>query len=348
MSRNKAASLILALILALFLVGCSADSLWNDGNKAKFNLGSAGLGTAGKRLVSEATESINGFSEAFDSCFTWDPEPFTVQEGSDKKLAKLGVSTKEVEEADPTSFDGNDRLAVSVREIVTEILKALESSESDEEIRKALAQPYKGVTEGGPVHRTMDDVISGIIGDDVLDQIEVLVGLFNEEAASGISRIRSYSVPMPISSYDFLILLDKVMTIVVDNVPLILKLINFDSLVAQATEESPKDLSRAVSSSYLKYIPDGIEANVGERDSYQTVGDKIAFAIIYDVFDTLDTIFDRFREDFGDNLDSFNPGWVVSNTADQFDRLISDLYVLGYIYSVHIEYAGFVGNLMKK
>ena len=38
----------------------------------------------------------------------------------------------------------------------------------------------------------------------------------------------------------------------------------------------------------------------------------------------------------------------MSNTADQFDRLISDLYVLGYIYSVHIEYAGFVGNLMKK
>ena len=335
--------LILGVLLAMviLLAGCSADDLWNTNNK--LNLGAAGLGTAGKRVVNEAVESIDGFSENFDSCFTWDPEPFTNKEGSDKKLAKLGVSTQKVSEEDPASFDGNDRLAGSVREIVTGILKALESSSSDEEIRKALAKPYTGVTNGGPVHRTMDDVITGIVGDDVLDQIEILVGLFNEEAAAGISRVRSYSVPMPISSYDFLILLDKAMDIVVDNVPLILKLVNFDSMIAQATEESPK----AVSSSYLRYIPDGIEANVGNRADYQTVGDKIAFAIIYDVFDTLDTIFDRFRADFGDSLDSFSPGWVVSNTADQFDRLISDLYVLGYIYAVHIEYAGFVGNLIK-
>ena len=333
------------LILVCLLGGCSADNLWNDGNK--FNLGAAGLGTAGKRLVSDATENINGFSEGFDSCFKWDPEPFQENEQG-KKLAKISIPINTVAEEDPSSFDGNERLTAYVREVVTGILKALESSESDAEIREALAKPYTGVTGEGPVYKTMGGVLSGIVGDDVLTSIGALVGLFNEEAEAGINRVSSYSVPMPISSYDFLILLNKALDIVIDNVPLILKLVNFDNLIAQATEESPKDVSRAFSSSYLKYIPDGIEADVGERDDYQTVGDKLAFAIIYDVFDTLDTIFDRFRADFGDNLDSFNPGWVISNTSDQFDRLFSDLYVLGYIYDVHIEYAGFVGNLIKQ
>ena len=333
------------IVLAFVLVSCSADDLWNDGKK--YNFGAAGLGTAGKRLVNEATESIDGFSAGFDSCFKWEEEPFE-DNGQGKLLAKISVPINTVAEEDPASFDGNERLTAYVREIVSGILKALQTSESDEEIKKALEKPYTGVTGQGPVYKTMGGVISGIVGDDVLTSIGALVGLFNEEAEAGINRVSCYSVPMPISSYDFLILLNKAMDILIDNVPLVLKLVNFDSLIAQATEDSPKDVSRAVSSSSLRYIPDGIETSVGERSDYQTVGDKLAFAIIYDIFDTLDTIFDRFRADFGEDITLFSPEWIISNTADQFDRLMSDFYVLGYIYSVHIEYAGFVGNMLKK
>lgn len=332
------------LVLALILAGCSADDLWNDGNK--YNLDAAGLGTAGKRLVNEATESIDGFTVNFDSCFKWVAEPFLVNEQG-QKLAKLSIPIQTVADEDPASFDGNEKLTAYVRETVSGILKALQSSESDEEIRKALSKPYTGVTAEGPAYKSMGGVISGIFGDDVLTSIGALVSMFNEEAGAGIERVRGYSVPMPISSYDFLILLNKAMDIVIDNVPMIMKLLHFDEMFA-SVEDSSEDVSKATGTSLLKYIPDGIEADVGQR-SYQTVGDKLAFAIIYDVFDALDTIFTEFREQVGDdNLDSFNPAWIVSSTVDQFDRLVSDFYVLGYIYGVHIEYAGFVGNMLKK
>ena len=334
MSRSKISIFIILIAVALILVGCSADALQNADMG---RLQNAGLGNAGSRLVDQAAESVGGFITSYESCFDWNPEPFKEEEG--KKLARANISVLTLSE-DSSSIDGRARIAEAVREVVYGILKALETSSSDKEIREALLQPYTGVLDGGPVYRTMGGVVGGIIGEDTRDTIEMLVTMFNEEAGAGVDRVLSYSIPLPTSSYDFLILLDKAMEIVIDNVPLVLKLMNFDTLVAEDSG------SKALSSSYLKYIPEGIESDVGTR-SYQTVGDKIAFAIIYDIFDALDLIFDRFREEFSDDISSFSPGWIVKNTADQFDRLISNIFVLGYIYGIHIEYAGLVGNMLK-
>ena len=334
MSRSKISIFIILIAVALILVGCSADALQNADMG---RLQNAGLGKAGNRLVDEATASIDGFVESYESCFGWNEEPFKEEGG--KKLAYINIPVATITAEDPLSFDGNERITESVSKVVSAILKALETSASDEDIRYALLQPYEGVLVGGDVYRTMGGVVGGIVGDEVRDTIEMLVTMFNEEAGAGVDRVLSYSIPIPTYSYDFLILLDKALEIVTDNVPLVLKLLNFDPLIAEDTG------SKALSASYLQYIPDGIESDVGDRD-YQTVGDKIAFAIIYDIFDALYEIFRGFNELFSDDADAFTPGWIVKNTADQFDRLISDFTVLGYIYGVHIEYAGFVGDMI--
>ena len=320
MSRSKIIIFIFTIALALFLVGCSADDLQNADMG---RLQNAGLGNAGKKVVDEVVKTINGFTSEYEACFSWNPAPAVIEKTED-----------------PSSFDGDARITESVGKVVSGILRALESSSPDEKIRRALLKPYSGGNDGGQAFKSVGDVVGGLVGDEIVEGIHSILELFNEDAGAGYARICGYSVPMPISSYDFLILLKKALTIVADNVELVLKLLDFDSLTAVDSD------SKALSASYLKYIPDGIASNVGSR-MYQTVGDKIAIAIIYDVFDALYEIFRGFNELLSDDVDAFTPGWIVKNTAEQFDRVISDFTVLGYIYGVHIEYAGLVGNLIK-
>ena len=100
----------------------------------------------------------------------------------------------------------------------------------------------------------------------------------------------------------------------------------------------------------LKRIPERISQYVGDR-TYQTVGDKLAVCLIYDVLDAVNVVLDTYvaqhpdEEMFKEYAD-LNYKWVLANCGAQLDRVMSDLTLFAYIYDIRLDVAGLVSGLL--
>lgn len=335
MSLHKilSAALIL-LVTALLLAGCSADDL----QKASSSIGrldGAGLGNAGNEVVKEASDTINSFIDNYEKCFSWYDPVFVIEEGTGNKLA-TGFDIISDTEEDPDDFDGNARMIDLTRDAVSLILKAEESKASDKDLREALSARYDGDLKEGPVFRKVDDAVSGIYGTDPLQLLGIVLQSFTENAEERMNQIRQYPIPMPFSSYDMLIVMSKGLLLMLRNAQFI------DTMLGLYRQNKTEGGKAVFNVGSLKYIPANIEASVGDR-KYQTVGDKLAIAIIYDMMDALGTVCSRFSDN---NQETLRIDWILSNNGDQIDRVTSDLLAIAYIYDFHIDTAGFIGEFM--
>ena len=339
MSINRILSAVLILLVsAALLIGCSADDLQKM-NSSIGRLDGAGLGTAGNKVVKEASDTVDSFVENFENCFVWYDPVFIEEEGTGRKLAN-GFSIITDTEEDPEDFDGDVRITGLTRDVVRLILKAGESKASDKALREALSAKYEGDLREGPAFRKVEDTFSGTDGMDPTQYLVVVLQRFSENAEDRVNQIKQYSIPMPFSSYDMLLVMNKGLLIMFSNVPFIRTMLG---LYKQNNQEEGKAVSSAsLNVESLRYIPEGIEASVGDRE-YQTVGDKLAIAIIYDMMDALGTVCIRFSED---NQEELSFDWILKNNGDQIDRITSDLHAIAYIYDFHIDVAGFLGEFM--
>ena len=339
MSLNKILSAVLILLVsAALLVSCSADDLQKM-NSSLGRLDNAGLGTAGDTAVKEASDTINSFVEDFENCFSWYDPVFVEEEETGRKLATGFDIIKDTEE-DPDDFDGNARIVSLARDAVRLILKAKESKASDKALREALSARYDGDLKEGPVFRKVEDAVTGFNGSDPTQLLGFVLQNFSENAEERMNQIRQYPIPMPFSTYDMLILMDKGLMLMFRNVQFFSTMLG---LYKQDNSDEGKAVSRAsLNLDVIKYIPAGIASSVGERE-YQTVGDKIAIAIIYDMMDALGTVCTRFSDD---NQEALNLDWILKNNGDQIDRITSNLYAIAYIYDFRIDVAGFLQEFM--
>lgn len=100
----------------------------------------------------------------------------------------------------------------------------------------------------------------------------------------------------------------------------------------------------------LAAIPDKISQYVGNR-TYQTVGDKLAVCLIYDVLDAVKVCLDRYvqmhpDEELFKEYADLTYKWVLANCGAQLDRVMADLTLLAYIYDIRLDVAGIVGGLL--
>ena len=326
---------LILLVSAVLFVGCSADDLQKAGSSIG-RLDGAGLGNAGNEVVRESSETINSFIENYENCFSWYDPLFVEEEGTGRKLANGFDVIKDTEE-NPDDFDGNARITELTRNAVGLILKTKESKASDKALREALSARYDGDLKEGPVFRKVEDAVTGFNGSDPTQLLGYVLQNFTENAEERMNQIRQYPIPMPFSTYDMLILMDKGLMLMLRNTSFFATMLGLNK---QDSPEEGKAVSRAtLNLDSIKYIPANIESSVGDRE-YQTVGDKLAIAIINDMMDALGTVCSE------DNQEALSLDWILKNNGDQIDRVTGDLYAIAYIYDFHIDVAGFLREFM--
>ena len=332
--------IILVLALMAFLVGCSADALQKSG-ESMGNIGKkAGMGKAGESLVNEAVESIDAFVANYEYCFKFYEPIFN--EG------KASSVTVKNEKSD--GYDGEKALRELAASIVSEIAKATESSASDKAIKEALAKPYPetGITYAGQVFRKLGDALSGsLTGSGVLSMMAMLATMDGINLPEGLfENIQKYVVPIPIRAHDLLQILENQIYPLASH---ILELVMYNKAHPKP-EPEPKP-SGSVDTAALLAIPESIAANTGDR-TYQTVGDKICVALLFDVTAAANAVFKNYEEthkDPNDDVDysEFGFEWIIANCGGLLDRVVADINTIGYINGTHIDAAGIIGSYVS-
>lgn len=343
MKEKRIGIVILALALLAFVVSCSADDLQKTG-ESMGSIGKAGMGTAGENLVSDAVETVEAFVANYEFCFRY-YDPLYVIEDERERAQSMPVKTESGD-----GYDGEKGLINLSASIVSAIGKATQTSTSDKALRDALAKPYPetGKTYGRPVFRKFGDALNGsLTGSGIIDAIAFFATLDGIQLPEGLmENISNCIVPIPIQAYDTLPILDKSLSLASH----IIMLVQYNKEHPQPTPPSPSE-GGSVDTNLLLAIPESIAAHTGDR-TYQTVGDKITYALLYDVVISADDIFSKYEEthkDENDDVDysEFGFKWIMANCGALLDRVVADITTIGYINGTHIDAAGIIGSYVS-
>lgn len=352
MNRKGIALIAAMLVILAVFVGCSPDSLMETSGKME-NMSRAGMGKAGEAVVEEAVAETDGFVEKNESYLSYyDPLYIIVvdeETGLEKEIANI-VTVKTVSDS---GFDGNQALRELCASFVSKIGKATETSASDKALLDALAKPYPetGTTYGRPVFRRFGDALaasetgSGILG--LLAMMATMDGV--EMPPDLIDNITNYIVPIPIQAYDTLPILNETML----TASYILELVTYNKA---HPKPEPEPSGATFDTTSLLEIPESIAAHTGDRE-YQTVGDKICVALLYDILDAVNGVFGDYKKthltdptnEYSDvDYSEFEFQWIMKNCGGYIDRVVADVNAIGYINGTHIDAASIIGSYLSQ
>ena len=354
MNRREIVLIAAAFLVLAVMVGCSADALMQTSEKME-NMGKAGMGKAGEAVVEEAVTETDGFVAKDESYLKFYSPLYdiVVDEETGQEREKANIVTVKTMVDD--EFDGEQALRDLCASFVTKIGKATETSASDKALLDALAKPYPetGVTYGRPIFRKFGDALAASdTGSGILGMLVMLATMDGIELPPGlVDNITNYNVPIPIQAYDTLPILNKVMVVASH----ILSLVQYNKDHPQPTPE-PTPSGATFDYTSLLAIPEGIAAHTGDR-TYQTVGDKISVALLYDILDAANSVFVEYenthRTDPNDqysqvDFSEFGFKWIMKNCSGYIDRVIADLNAIGYINGTHIDAASIIGSYVSQ
>ena len=322
--------IVICSVLVLALVaGCSADSIMSTG-KAMGKIGNATIGGVGDKLADKATASVEGFIEKLEALLAFDGVERT-GEGADEKISGL------------VSLAGggfSDEYSKLMKDTVDSLLAANDSSSSDSRIRAALntpykdydgvKKPYKGKTYDWSGHKAMKELINCSA---------IPTNMISMVPGFDVTKLYVYNVPFPFHESDIIALITRAANTAISNFALVKKIMN-----GGGGGQSKFNISQ------LKYIPESIEAYVGNRID-PSVGDKLAFYIVYDLVDTTSLVLKKYREAYpseesGKEYDNFTADWLLKNCGTELDRVMADLSAIGYIYDFGVDVSGIVASLI--
>ena len=346
--------IVIALAMIGLLAGCSADALIKTSESME-GMGKAGMGKAGETFVEAAVTETDGFVSKNESYLNYSDPLFdvVVDEITGQEMEKAKLVTVKTVGSD--EFDGDKALRELCASFVSKVGKATETSASDKALREALDKPYQepGKTYGRPIFRKFGDALagsetgSGIIG--LLTMMMTMDGIKLDPNL--VSNITNYIVPIPIQAYDTLPILNRTLSLAGH----ILQLVQYNKAHPKP-EPEPSGSGATFDFKSLLSIPDGIAKHTGDR-KYQTVGDKISVALLYDILDAVDNVFRNYESthltdpenpnsdvDFSD----FGFQWIMKNCGSYVDRVVSDVNAIGYINGTHIDAAGIIGSYLSQ
>ena len=333
--------LAVALIAAVcLLAGCSADQLMGTG-KTLGQLGNAGTGYGGEKHVADATETVEGFIEKYESLIDWDR--WKAEGGSEsivdgKETVQGQMYIKSDEQSRKEYRDLIDRL-------VQHITAARESRASDESLKAALntlykdydgvKKPYKGVTTEWMSHKGMKQVIN------VVPIISAIMGMVIPPGSEVIEKVYQYDSPFPVQGTEMCLLVSDVYQLVLTKMTGFL--FDFIQFVSKPSTGKPFPVSD------LKYMLDNMAASVGDRKDV-TVGDKIAMCMIIDIVDMAGNALVKYAESHpgsgAERFDKLNAEWILGACGAELDRIYTELEVVGYIYDTNIDAAAITGIML--
>lgn len=77
-----------------------------------------------------------------------------------------------------------------------------------------------------------------------------------------------------------------------------------------------------------------------------TVGDKLAFYIVYDLVDTTARVLEKYSQAFPGDYDHLTADWLFKNCVSELDRAMADLSAIGYIYDFGVDVSGIAASLI--
>jgi hypothetical protein len=345
MKRRNIMILVLAAALTVcLLAGCSADALMGTG-KALGNLRYATADKGGDTHVEDATRTVGGFVERYETLLDWDKwaadggKRYIDTEGQEKVEGQLNIKS---------DLESRKKYNDLLTELATNIIAAKESSSSDAALKAALntlykdydgvKQTYKGKAIDWNNHTGMRQVIN------VVPTVSAVIGMVLPPGSEAITKLYAYSSPFPIQGSELCFIVSEVYQTVSTKMTSFL----FD-FITFVTQPSGGGGSK-VKLEDFKYILDNISASVGDRKDV-TVGDKITMCMLEDIINlTLDGLIryaNTHTEGSGaDRFKDLNAEWVLANCSDSIDRIYAELEVIGYIYDCNIDLAGLAGKLL--
>lgn len=354
MNRRGIVLIAVALIVLAFMIGCSADALMQTSEKME-NMGKAGMGKAGEAVVEEAVTETDGFVVKNESYLKYYSPLYNIVVDEETGQEREKANTITVKTTVDDDFDGEQALRDLCASFVAKVGKATETSASDKALIEALAKPYPetGVTYGRPIFRRFGDALAGSeTGSGILGMLLMLATMDGIELPAGlVDNITNYIVPIPIQAYDTLPILNKVMVMAAH----ILSLVQYNKEHPQPAPE-PGPSGASFDYTGLLAIPESIAAHTGDR-TYQTVGDKISVALLYDILDAANSVFVEYenthRTDPNDqysqvDFSEFGFEWIMKNCAGYIDRVVADLNAIGYINGTHIDAASIIGSYVSQ
>jgi len=351
---RKSLIVITALVVLAVLAGCNADQVANFGRGME-KMSDAGLGSKRKEPMNKAVDAVKSYLAESESYFAWPGEEI--------------VSTSEKDLSVPfTTEDGAEQFVNTVDETVKLILAAKDSSAKNTELQKALNQRINGKTANAKTSKNIfdivkrysnpDDIISVIIGN-FLDALKDEDGNFSAESAKTtftglfssvgdktvdtIIKIFEYNLPMPITTYEF----DIIFNLLLSKAQDLLEVFNTISASSGSGDANKRSLNLQA----IKQLQEDIAKSVGDRN-YETVGDKLTFNIVYSLLNSLAEVNEGYKltdaylnstkkyEGFMDYLLGSEKGKVL------FDTVLNDLEAIAYIYGVKFDMAGLVAGMI--
>ena len=324
---------LVTVCIALLFVSCDAESIMNTGSTLGI-LSSAGLGNAGDKVVKAAADTTVSFVQQYEQCIDWS----TYQAGTAEEPVAGSLAWK---------LGGNVGAKNLLTNLADKILSAAGTSSSDREVRQALAKRYDGMTCDWPAYTVTGELI---------DSWPVLSGIVGALPAFGLvlppetmEKVRAYVLPFPIQPFDLSLLMNKLLEIAATNIPLIQHLSGGGS--GGGGGEGGGEGGSSFDASALLAIPENIKKAVNGR-TYQTVGDKIAACLVYDIVDELNVSLGRFNAAFPDDDDSdfahLKAEWFLANCQKSIDRILCDLNLLAYIYDFHLDSASIISGAIGR
>ena len=336
--------LITALIVLAVLAGCNADQIAGFG-KGMENLSDLGLGQKRKEPMNAAIENIKTYIETTEKCFSW-PEDMDFDGEKD-------VSATLVKFSDTTGKLFRDNIEATIKKL----LAAKDSSANSKELHNALNARYTGVTKDAKTEKTVYKIlkrspnsIAGIMVNLLKDEEGHLNPAFarqrlkmfglSDKAIDAVVSLIEKELPMPVSTYDYFITLELLTSKFMDLMS-----------VYQSISGSSGGSGKKVDLSALQHLKDGITKSIGNRD-YGTVGDRLAFNILYYVIYSLSEVNDKYkaseayaRLDDNHKYDEFFEFALNDDIGfGFFDKVLNSLQAIGYIYDVELDVAGLISG----
>ena len=320
---RKSIIVICAVLVLALVAGCSADSIMRTG-KAMGKLGDASFGGVGVKLADDAAKSVDDFTEKLEALLSFDGVSRT-GEGADEKIEGVVMLN---------GGGFSDKFSALMKDVVDKILAAKNSSASDAKIRAALDTLYKdydgvkkkytGKTIGWSGHKAMKELINCSA---------LPANLISMVPGFDVTKLYAYDVPFPFHESDILALISRAGTIAMTNMSFVKK------LMEGGGGQSKFNISQ------LKYIPESISSYVGKRMD-PTVGDKLAFYIIYDLVDTTARVLKKYSQAYPGDYDHLTADWLFKNCVSELDRAMADLSAIGYIYDFGVDVSGIAASLI--
>ena len=333
MKRKRMIISVLAGVLAVcLLAGCSADALMGTG-KALGNLGHATLDNGGDVLVDDAVKAVAGFIEEYESYIDFSGAVRSVDETGKETIEGMIQVYPEENMA---------KISSMVDSLCSAILRARETSSSDEDLRAELDTPYPDYdgVKRSYTGKTASWNSYTVVGD-LVDSSSTVAMLISIAAGMGndLSGAMAVNLPLPIQTSELFVPLTAV-------APRMMSHIAFFQKIGKS--EGGK-----ITADDFKYIQESIAEHVGDR-KYETVGDKIAWCMVLDIANSFVDVLDRYLKAYPDEKDengkpsyeSLNAQFILGKCGKELDKAMSCLEVIGYIYGFNVDAAGLVGKLL--